>query len=119
MATREENIKKINEELEKLSDDELDKVAGGTVGELRELALKLVEKESGFYKVLGAVESHVPFANRVVADAIEFYLQKRYGINATIGRGIFGTGYLSKNNTYMDERTGRIMTHQEVLDRIG
>ena len=30
MATREENIKKINEELEKLSDEELEKVAGGT-----------------------------------------------------------------------------------------
>ena len=29
MATREENLKKINEELEKLSDDELEKVAGG------------------------------------------------------------------------------------------
>ncbi len=29
MATREENLKKINEELEKLDDDELDKVAGG------------------------------------------------------------------------------------------
>jgi len=29
MATREENIKKINEELEKLSDEELEKVAGG------------------------------------------------------------------------------------------
>ncbi|MBR1646373.1 MAG: hypothetical protein IJ685_06310 [Selenomonadaceae bacterium] len=30
MATREENLKKINDELEKLSDDELDNVAGGT-----------------------------------------------------------------------------------------
>ena len=29
VATREENLKKINEELEKLSDKELDKVAGG------------------------------------------------------------------------------------------
>ncbi len=29
MAKREENIKKINEELEKLSDEELEKVAGG------------------------------------------------------------------------------------------
>ena len=29
MTTREENLKKINEELEKLSDEELDKVAGG------------------------------------------------------------------------------------------
>lgn len=29
MATREENLKKINEEITKLSDDELDEVAGG------------------------------------------------------------------------------------------
>ena len=29
MATREENLAKINSELEKLRDDELDKVAGG------------------------------------------------------------------------------------------
>lgn len=30
MATRDKNLKKINAELEKLSDDELDEVAGGT-----------------------------------------------------------------------------------------
>ena len=30
MTTREENLKKINAELEKLDDDELDKVAGGS-----------------------------------------------------------------------------------------
>ena len=30
MSTREEKIKKINDELEKLSDEELDGVAGGT-----------------------------------------------------------------------------------------
>ncbi len=29
MATREENLKKINDELEKLDDEELEKVAGG------------------------------------------------------------------------------------------
>ena len=29
MATREENLKKINDELEKLSDEELENVAGG------------------------------------------------------------------------------------------
>ncbi len=33
MATREENLKKINAELEKLNDEELDKVAGGTIGQ--------------------------------------------------------------------------------------
>ena len=31
MATREENLKKINDELEKLSDEQLDNVAGGFV----------------------------------------------------------------------------------------
>ena len=33
MANREENLKKINDELEMLSDDELEQIAGGTVGE--------------------------------------------------------------------------------------
>ena len=31
VATREENLKKINEELEKLSDEELEQVAGGMI----------------------------------------------------------------------------------------
>lgn len=30
MATREENLNKINEQLEKLSDEELEQVAGGS-----------------------------------------------------------------------------------------
>ena len=33
MATREENFKKINDELEQLTDEELDQVAGGTIGQ--------------------------------------------------------------------------------------
>lgn len=31
MATREENLKKINDELEKLDDEELEQVAGGDI----------------------------------------------------------------------------------------
>ncbi len=34
MATREENLKKINAELEAMSDEELDKVAGGHASEI-------------------------------------------------------------------------------------
>jgi len=30
MATREENLKKINDELEKLDDEQLEKIAGGS-----------------------------------------------------------------------------------------
>ena len=33
MATREEHIKKINAELEQMSDEELEQVAGGTIGQ--------------------------------------------------------------------------------------
>ena len=33
MASREENIKKINDELEKLDDEQLEQVAGGTIGQ--------------------------------------------------------------------------------------
>ncbi len=36
MATREENLKKINAELEKLNDAELEQVAGGTMEEVDE-----------------------------------------------------------------------------------
>ena len=43
MATREENLKKINEELEKLSDEELEQVAGGNLlDDLREKLKHLI-----------------------------------------------------------------------------
>ena len=47
MTTREENLKKINDELEKLSDEQLDNIAGGsepmTMEELEKLAEKLIK----------------------------------------------------------------------------
>ena len=43
MATREENLKKINAELEMLSDEELEKVAGGTYLESGDDAKKFKE----------------------------------------------------------------------------
>ena len=36
MATRDENLKKINAELEQLSDDELEQVAGGSIPQTAE-----------------------------------------------------------------------------------
>ena len=52
MATREENLKKINDELEMLSDDELDAVAGGTYLEsagdaknFKEIGVKVFEHD--------------------------------------------------------------------------
>ena len=43
MATREENLQKINEELEKLSDDELEQVAGGS--------FRLTEEQAKKYEI--------------------------------------------------------------------
>lgn len=50
MATREENLKKINNELEKLTDEELDQVAGGSWYITEEQAQKsglTLKKEDG------------------------------------------------------------------------
>lgn len=52
MATREENLKKINDELEQLSDEELDQVAGGTylesasdAAEFNKIGIKVYDTE--------------------------------------------------------------------------
>ena len=44
MATREENLKKINDELEQMSDDELEQIAGGTAKEAKLFRKTAVEK---------------------------------------------------------------------------
>ena len=41
MATREENLKKINDELEKLDDEQLEKIAGGAMVEFEEFSKKI------------------------------------------------------------------------------
>ena len=47
MATREENLKKINEELEKLNDEELENVAGGQIIRMStEQEKELIKKDS-------------------------------------------------------------------------
>ena len=52
MATREENLKKINDELEKLSDDELEQVAGGSwLESLSDFNNAFQRKIPGFEKI--------------------------------------------------------------------
>ena len=116
MTTREENLKKINAELEQLSDEELEKVAGGTVGELEDLTKAIVSNPT--LQFLGKANSHIPGANRLVADAVEGILKDHLNIDADISLGAFGTGAGSAKNTYRDMETGKYMTHAEVLDRI-
>ena len=71
MATREENLKKINEQLEQLSDDELKKIAGGIYvasyepqgGKrlIRDDLKKLEEIEGGGRKPENPFETENPF----------------------------------------------------------
>ena len=68
MAKREENLKKINAELEMMSEEELDNVAGGTMTEVNEIVMsvgKIVE-HSGTYngkpaKILGYLDGKREF----------------------------------------------------------
>ena len=117
MTTREENLKKINAELEKLSDEELENVAGGTVGELEDLTVALVSKWPAIAG-MGKVDAHIPGANKVIASAVESILEKDLGISANINLGVGGTGIFSKSNTYTDIATGKRLSHSEVLSII-
>ena len=53
MASREENLKKINDDLEQLSDEELDKVAGGSWLEFTDDMLKAKERGIAGFENLG------------------------------------------------------------------
>ena len=106
--------KVLNEEV--LSEEELEKVAGGKVAELEELTEAIVHNST--LKFLGKANSHIPGANRLVADAVEGILKDHLNIDADISLGAFGTGAGSAKNTYRDMETSKYMTHAEVLDRI-
>ncbi len=45
MATREENLKKINDELEKLDDEQLEKVAGGILKPLDRTIIRNIDED--------------------------------------------------------------------------
>ena len=101
---------------EMLNTEELEKVSGGTVAELKDLTNAIVSNPT--LKFLSKVDSHIPGANRLVADAVEGILKDQLNIDADISLGLFGTGAGSAKNTYRDMETGKYMTHAEVLDRI-
>ena len=94
----------------------LDEVSGGTVSELEDLTKAMVSNPT--LKKLGSFDSHVPGANRIIADQVEGVLQKDLKIDADISLGFLGTGAGSKNNTYRDMTNGQYISHQEVLDRL-
>ena len=117
MANREENLKKINAELEQLTDDQLEQIAGGTVTEYREICNAFANNP--ILKGVLEIPENVPLANLMSKGDFENILKKYMGIDADISLGFLGTGLGSAPNTYKDLRNGgRSMTHAEVIDRI-
>ena len=96
--------------------ESLDGISGGTVGELEDLTKAMVSNPT--LKKLGSFDTHVPGANRIIANEVEKILQKDLKIDADISLGFLGTGAGSKNNTYRDMTNGQYISHQEVLNRL-
>ena len=99
-----------------MSDEELEKVAGGDVREMRDLVMEMAKNP--VVKGIGVMGSHIPLGNIPASYEIEKVLEDSYGIEAHISVGIGGTGILSGKNTYKNMVTGEEMTHKQVMFHI-
>ena len=100
----------------KMSDMEMENVTGGTHAEMVELYRVFESKKSGKHK--NSIGVYLPGFNEIAKDGIKKRLRNDYGIEAHIDIGWLGMGISSECNTYKDIKTGRSMTHQEVMQRI-
>ena len=95
----------------KMSDMELENVAGGTHREMVELHSAITPNPSG----LG---TYIPGLSEITKQSIVQKLKDKYGM-AHIDIGWLGLGIASENNTYKDIKTGKSLTHSEVMKRLG
>ena len=102
-------------EIKKMSEAEMEAVVGGTVTQLDELVSACAKNP--VVKHMAGLGSHVPGASNLTAKKMEDLLGM-LGVKADISVGFCGTGINSKNNTYFDTRTGRSMTHSEVVKMV-
>ena len=101
MATREENLKKINDQLEQLSDEELENVAGGTYLESADDAKKFQKLGEKIYNIdiWGVpVLQHDEFENLRAAF-------NKYGVTIKDNGGIINANeyYIGNNKVNRDE----------------
>ena len=97
--------------------EELEIVSGGTVTELDEL-ISVIEGNGVFGDICGKIGGHLPGTNGLVAALIKEVLEDSLGIRANISLGFGGTGLGSDPNTYLDIKTGKRLTHAEVINII-
>ena len=101
-----------------LNIEQLENVSGGTLEELNQIMDTLYNKLGVPEAISASGAMHLPpyqaFHNTIVAGK---YL-KDNGILADINTGLLGTGLLAEPNAYEDRDTGRLLKHQEVMDRL-
>lgn len=98
-----------------MSEEQLDQVAGGTVGEFEDILVAFAKQ--GVFKKTNAASAHIPVINQGIAEGVEALLGE-IGIKADIDLGYGGTGVGSGKNTYTDANSGHPISHAEVLKRI-
>ena len=101
---------------EKMNDSELDIVVGGTVVQLEQLVRTFL-KNCTCRDYMTGISTHIPVGNIATAEYIESFMKENMHIDANISIGVGGTGILSKQNTYRDTKTGKLLSHEEVLKR--
>lgn len=111
MATREENLKKINDELEQLTDEQLELVAGGSQNELAELVRAMRDNKN-----VGFSEGDYLFGSLSRWEYLATQKLDKLGVNANINWSIFSV--TASPDSYTDKATGKSMTHAEVVDLI-
>lgn len=80
---------------------------------------EMVELHSAMAKNPSGVGPYVPGISEIIKlDVIE-RLKDEHGIEAHIDIGWLGLGIASENNTYKDIKTGKSLTHKEVMKRLG
>ncbi|MBR2214875.1 MAG: hypothetical protein IJ849_03835 [Selenomonadaceae bacterium] len=100
----------------KMEEQELEQVAGGTLTEMVELFR--VFESRGHGKNKNTIGVYLPGFNEIAKSDIKSRLKNDYGIEANIDIGWLGVGIASENNMYKDIKTGKALTHQEVMQRI-
>ena len=106
--------------LEAMSDEELDNVAGGTLGQMQDLMSAIVEVESGSSGLgdfAAGAGCFLPGMNEIEKSIVKKALSM-IGIDAKIDIGWLGYGICSEDNVYTDKKTGKSLSHEEVLSRI-
>ena len=103
-----------------MSDEELDNVAGGTLRQMLDLYSAIIGVQTGsagFGDFVAGAACAIPGLNANSKSVVIKNLSL-IGINAQIDIGWLGWDICSEDNVYTDKKTGKSLSHEEVLSRI-